>query len=198
MKPGYYEIMIVLLDGQGEKLISGSENFAISSQPRIPKPVIYSSQYPSDSLEYPYILGRQYSNLGDLSNAEKLLKSAYSGNPKGLNYAVAFSQVLLQLQKYEEVKEVLLPFDKIESVSDFQFLALLGRAFHLLKDYESAIQVYHKSLLRQGTSLFLLNDLGECYFLSGNQKEALSVWQKSLEIDPNQEEIIKRVQGIKN
>lgn len=198
IKPGYYEITVVLLNSQGEKLISGSENFALSSQTRLPKPVVYSSKYPSDSLEYPYILGRQYSNLGDLSNAEKLLKSAYSGNPKALNYAVAYSQVLMQQQKYEDVKDVLLPFDRLESVSDFQFLALLGRAFHLLKDYESAIQYYHKSLLKQGTNLFLLNDLGECYFLKGNQKEALSIWQKSLEINPNQEEIIKKIKSIKN
>jgi len=48
-----------------------------------------------------------------------------------------------------------------------------------------------------GLNANLLNALGECYFRLGIRDEALAAWEKSLEINPNQPEVIKRVKAIK-
>jgi tetratricopeptide (TPR) repeat protein len=39
--------------------------------------------------------------------------------------------------------------------------------------------------------------LGTCYYQLGNREEALRIWQKSLEISPNQENIKKLADSLK-
>jgi predicted negative regulator of RcsB-dependent stress response len=43
----------------------------------------------------------------------------------------------------------------------------------------------------------ILNIIGECYFQLGNTSAALTVWEKSLEINPDQPEIRKNVGALK-
>ncbi|TET70087.1 MAG: tetratricopeptide repeat protein [Candidatus Aminicenantes bacterium] len=45
--------------------------------------------------------------------------------------------------------------------------------------------------------IYLLNSLGECYYRLGSEDEALAAWEKSLEINPNQPEIKKKIKAIK-
>jgi tetratricopeptide (TPR) repeat protein len=42
-----------------------------------------------------------------------------------------------------------------------------------------------------------LNSVGECFYRLGNIKEALIAWEKSLEINPDQEDLIKIVTRLK-
>jgi len=42
----------------------------------------------------------------------------------------------------------------------------------------------------------VLNSLGECYFKIGDKEQALRAWKKSLEINPNQENIKKMIEKL--
>jgi len=39
----------------------------------------------------------------------------------------------------------------------------------------------------------VLNSIGECHFRLGNKDQAIKAWEKSLEINPSQEDIKKRL-----
>jgi tetratricopeptide (TPR) repeat protein len=43
----------------------------------------------------------------------------------------------------------------------------------------------------------ILNSIGTCYLELGNTGEALRAWEKSLEVNPNQETIKKIVEELK-
>jgi hypothetical protein len=42
-----------------------------------------------------------------------------------------------------------------------------------------------------------LNTIGECYYKLGSDEEALVAWKRSLELFPDQEDLKKRVDGLK-
>ena len=113
-----------------------------------------------------------------------------------MRFAFGFSKALFILEEHEKVKEILMPFLDIQD-KNYEFLILLGRSCQALKEFEAAIAYYKKYLSHHGTNLNILNSIGECYFQIGNKEEALSVWQRSLEIDPKQEKIKKIVDSLK-
>jgi len=76
-------------------------------------------------------------------------------------------------------------------------LSLLGACCQALEEYEGAISFYKAYLSHAGTNLNILNSIGECFYRLGNIKEALRTWEKSLEINPNQENIRKILDRLK-
>ncbi|GAI97870.1 unnamed protein product, partial [marine sediment metagenome] len=48
-----------------------------------------------------------------------------------------------------------------------------------------------------GININILNSIGECYYRLGNIEEALIAWEKSLELNPKQENVKKLVDSLK-
>ena len=196
--PDYFSLRVSLLDAQENELFFKEDQFVISRLTRVSRPWIYSKVIPSsENVEYNYILGTQYLNQGDLLQAVKFLGAAFAKSPESLTYATAYSQVLFQQERFENVKNILFPFAMETQAKDFSFLMLLGQSLQALKEFEIAIQHYKKYLNSVGTNLLVLNAIGECYFRLGKKEEALIAWEKSLEINPRQQEIQEKVNTIK-
>ncbi|MDP2914290.1 MAG: GWxTD domain-containing protein [Candidatus Aminicenantes bacterium] len=197
LPPGNYRLKVAVVDGGRKELLAAQENFGVSPLAALPRPWIVSKVMPSSSdLEYQYILGTQWMNINRLEDAERRLGTAARGNPASLKYALGHAQVLLKMKDYLKVKEVLRPFMEKPEASD-RLLSLMGAACQALGDYEEAISAYTKYLAQAGTSLPVLNSLGDCYYRQGNLKEALAAWERSLEINPKQDSIQKLVDEIK-
>lgn len=81
---------------------------------------------------------------------------------------------------------------------NFEFLKLLGKSCQSLSEFEEAISYYKQYLDHMGTNLEILNSIGTCYYLLGDMAQALVAWEKSLEINPNQEKIIEISKSIKD
>jgi len=135
-------------------------------------------------------------NHGDLEKAGKLLKSVYEQNKQLLRYAVSYSKVLLAGKKYEKVKDVLIPFAETEN-DTYEFLRILGQSLQISGEYQSAIKHYKEYLQKEGTNLMILNSIGECYISLRDVDNALITLERSLEINPNQEMIKKKVLNLK-
>lgn len=58
--------------------------------------------------------------------------------------------------------------------------------------YEKALTILDKAVAQHGTDIQLLDLIGDCYLKLGKKEEALAVWQKSLEINPEQPEVKRR------
>lgn len=195
--PGYYSIKAALVNKEQKEILFEKSDFSITHLQGLARPWVIAKAMPVlHNIEYSFILGNQLFNKGEIQKAKSVLESVYRKNPVPLKYAYGFSRVLFVLKDYKQVKEVLKPFLE-NSQENYEFLSLLGKSCQALKEYEEAIQYYKQYLAHLGTNLSILNSIGECYSRLGKNEEALVAWEKSLEIDPDQEEIKEKVESIK-
>lgn len=196
--PGYYSIRASVLDGEGKELLYEAENFEITFVPEIPRPMIFSRIMPFSRIEeYDYSLGIQYFNTGDLQKAKALLEKTYHKNPEQLDYALGYAQVLFFSQNYQQVRDILTPFLDGPNESE-GVLYFLGKAVHSLGDFQRALTLYQKYLSRFGMNLEILNLTGTCHYQLGDKTEALRIWERSLEVSPNQPDIKKLIESLKH
>ncbi len=189
------------MDGSRKEILFEKEHFDITPVTGLARPWVFTKIMPaSGNNEYNYVLGNQYLNKGDLDKAKAYLERAYQKEPSRLKYALSISDVLFRLKEYRKVKQTLIPFLNIQE-GNFEFLKLLGKSSQALQEYQEAIPYYKEYLNRMGTNLQILNAIGTCYYQLGDMAQALVAWERSLEINPNQErlkEIISSIKGEKN
>jgi tetratricopeptide (TPR) repeat protein len=194
--PGYYRTKVSLWD-QGQEILSESENFEVTPAAGLPRPWVYSrTLLPPDDPTYAFILGRQFFQKGEIERARIQLEKAYHQRPNSINFALNLAHVYFRSEEYLRIKEILLPFSE-SSKANYDVYFLLGMAHQALGEYSQAISLYDKAVSHFGININLLNSLGECYYRLGELGEALAAWEKSLEINPNQPEIEKKVKAKK-
>lgn len=194
--PAHYRIQVTLLDGNHE-LLSEEEEFDVTSVSSLPRPWIHKKALPpSIDPVYSLILGRQLFNKGEINKARIHLEKAYQSRPTALDYALNLAQVYIITKEYEKIKQILLPFSELPQAS-YEVYFFLGRAFQALGELTQAILIYNKAISHFGINVHILNSLGECYYRNGLIKKALTAWEKSLDINPNQPEIREKVDNIK-
>jgi tetratricopeptide (TPR) repeat protein len=194
--PAYYKIRVALLDDSNKEILFSQRDFYISLQPTVPRPWVLSFPMPpSDDPLYANILGLQYQNKGELQKAHSLLEEAFRKQPKSAKYGLDFARLLSAEKEFQKVKEIALPF--LKEQEKYEFLSVLGQSCQALGEYAEAIAYYKDYLTRFGTFIQILNSIGECYYRLGNIEEALIAWEKSLEINPDQEDLTKTVESIK-
>ncbi|MCX7974141.1 MAG: GWxTD domain-containing protein [Candidatus Aminicenantes bacterium] len=195
--PDYYQLTVKLMNKEGETIASRQCRFYISPSSFLARPWILSFPYPpADDAIHLNVLGNQFFNKREIFLARYYLEKAYQKQPNIAKYALDYAQVLFNLKEYPQIKEIASPF--LKGKERTSFLALMGRTCQALEQYDEASQYYQEYLSHFGTNLLILNSLGECFYRLGQREEALKVWQKSLEIDPNQENIKKLVDSLKN
>ena len=197
LPPANYSVKVVLLDKEKLPRAEREEFFYISHAVSVPRPWVLAQVSPavSDSV-YANILGGQYLNTRQAEAALPLLEKAHRRKPESAKYAMDYARALSLGEKYEQAKDVLLPFAGVGTDQGERF-GLLGELYQKLGDFKEAVSHYKEALRHQGTNLNILNSIGECQYRLGNNGEALIAWEKSLEIDPKQEEIRRRVQTLK-
>jgi tetratricopeptide (TPR) repeat protein len=190
-------VEISLLDENKNKLLTEKDFFYISYAESVPRPWVLSQVYPSsDDASYSNTLGNQLFKSKELSQSTQFLEKAHKAEPSSLKYAHDFARALFETEEYQKVKNVLVPFVDRDT-EDYEFLVLLGKSCQSLKEYEEAILYYVQYLGHAGTNLPVLNSIGECHYRLGNIADALVAWERSLEIDPNQEDIKKIVDSLR-
>lgn len=195
--PGYYQVRMSLLDGQGREAAGAKENFEVSLAAAVPRPLVISKVVPSVKKEDDlFTTGVQLMNKGDLEAAKARFAEAYRLSPRRTELAVAYGQALFRTNDFRRVKEILLPFAG-ETEPAAEVLALLGQACHALGEFLEASTHYSAYLVRFGANIDILNYLGTCYFQLGNREEAVKAWTKSLELSPNQEKIRALLESLK-
>lgn len=194
--PSRYKIRVSVLDIDERDVLFEEERFSLSSKIQA-RPWVKFKRYPgpADPI-YFFIKGMQLLNKGEREIALMELERAYKMIPVREDFALAYARMLLDKEKYDEVKKVLNPFIE-KKISDFILYYVLGRAHQGLEEYEEAISFYQRYISHEGASIEVLNSIGECYFQLGNHKEALRAWEKSLEINSNQPEIKSKIEAIK-
>ena len=194
--PGYYVVQVFLMENNRE-IISQKKEFAITAQSSIPRPWVHSRILPEiESHFYSYILGVQFANSGFHEKARAYLEKAVEKQPSSVDYSLTLARVYRTLEEYEKAKFTLLPFaDQPEPT--YEILFLLGQTCLDLGEFDQAIIILDKAISLYGLNTNVLNMIGESYFRMGNLEEALKAWEKSLEIHPDQPQIIDKVNALK-
>ncbi|MFB0565570.1 MAG: GWxTD domain-containing protein [Candidatus Aminicenantaceae bacterium] len=196
LSPANYKVKVSLLNRNRDEILFEQSYFYISFQAFLPRPWVLSFPMPSsDNPFYLNILGSQYLNKKDTQRAKSLLEKAYRKNPNSAKFALDFCRLLFTTKEYQIVKQLALPF--LENQKRYEFLQILGQSCQALGEFEQATSYYKDYLSHYGTNLLVLNSTGECYYQLGNTEEALIAWEKSLEINPKQEKLKKRVESLK-
>lgn len=192
----YYKIKASLFDKGQKEILYEESDFYITHAPSLPRPWLLS--LPVSSTEDPTylnILGNQFLNKKELTRARQLLEAAYRKNTESAKFALDFCRSLFALKDYQKVKEIALPF--LDRPEKHEFYAILGQSCQVLGELADAISHYKNYLAYYGTNIQILNSVGDCYYQLGNKEEALTAWEKSLELNPNQENLRKLVNSIK-
>jgi GWxTD domain-containing protein len=193
----HYRIQVSLfIDGQ--EILFDSEEFDITHLRAIARPWVYSKMSPDtqDPLHL-YLIGTQLFNSGKISEARDNLEKAFQKKPDSVDFALNLARSYIVLNEYKKVESVLLPFINQPQPPLYGVFFMMGKAYQNLGELSKAIDLFDKAITHYGLNINLLNAIGECYFQLGEPGEALAAWQKSLEINPNQPQIKKNVEALK-
>ncbi len=195
--PGFYEIKIAVLDRENNEVLYKKENFEITPVQALPRPLVISKSIPlSKNVIYLHMLGIQWLNKGEMDKAKDYLEKAYHQNPDEVRFALDLGRAHFLLREFKQVKEILLNFFN-DNVKNFSVLELLAKSCQSLSQFDEAIVYFKEYLSHYGTNLEILNSIGECYFKIGDLDEALYAWEKSLEINPEQERIREKIKLLR-
>ena len=194
--PGIYTVEVSLLDQNGQKHLYERDAFSVTTKPFPGSWIVAQTNPPADDPYYSYILGNQFFNNGEVQKANDELAKAFERRPDSLDYALSYTRVLMALKEFQKVREILTPFEK-EGKEIFGLFFTLGRASEKVSELKEAISYYQEALSQKGDVVAVLNSIGDCYFKLGNKEQAVRAWKKSLEINPDQEQIKKIIEKLK-
>jgi GWxTD domain-containing protein len=195
LAPANYEVKVSLLDKNQAPVLTEQTFFYISHQTTVPRPWVLSlTRPPDDSPEILNTLGVQSLNKKELAAARSYLERAYRQDPKSTQFALDYCRVLLEAKEYTRMKQVALP---LAQAGRSEFLQILGEASQALGELAEAVGFYKEYLTRYGTNIAVLNAIGDCYFQLGDAAQALVAYEKSLELNGNQDKIKAQVKALK-
>jgi len=195
--PAHYFLNLTLLV-DGQEKIKVKEEFDLSYVESLPRPWVLSRVLPpATDPYYGWIIGSQLYKLGRLTEARTVLEAAVAKAPSNEDLAMELAQVYVALKDYQAAAKILDGFVLAEQGVRYETYLVAAQAAFSLGQYEKALTILDKAVARHGSDIQLLDLIGDCYFKLGKKEEALAVWQKSLEINPDQPELKKKIQAVK-
>ncbi|GJQ33645.1 MAG: hypothetical protein HBSAPP04_24840 [Ignavibacteriaceae bacterium] len=110
-----------------------------------------------------------------------LLTSLSNAQPGDIGNKIMLAQQFEQLNQLEKAKTIYLDVYKANP-NDYMFLESVVRVCNRLKQYEESLGYLGKWNTNHPGDINGINLLGKTHFLSGNEKEALKVWDDFLKI----------------
>jgi tetratricopeptide (TPR) repeat protein len=196
--PAHYFLNVSLLV-DGQEKIKVKDEFDLSYLESLPRPWVLSRILPpATDPYYGWIIGSQLYNLGRWSEARTVLEAAVAKAPGNEDLAMELARVYVALKDYQPAAKILDSFVSAEQGVRYETYLVAAQAAFNLGQYEKALTVLDKAVAQHGSDIQLLDLIGDCYFKLGKKGEALAVWQKSLEINPDQPELKKKIQAVKS
>jgi len=194
--PDYYEVKLILKNGEEAIIDENNSNFIISQKEIVPHPTTLAKSFPrSNNFLYLYSLAYQYDKVNNYEKAEKFYKRAYLLKPDYKKGLLEYAKLLQKVKKFDKSLELL---ENLKDDKDlrFEYYLIKGKAYMEMGKYSVAI----KNLL-EGNKIYnsdtgLLNILGFCYYKTSEKEKALEALKASLRLDPRQKEVKKLVEVI--
>ena len=183
LKPGYYLAEISLFDENGQKLWTVKGNFVLLTQAAPVLPWVYAKGNPAfPNSQDLAALGTEYFLTGQYGKALPLAEQALQMRDDP-DIRLLLGKVLFALGRSQESIDVLKAAEG--AGLSREAAKVMAASYAALKDWTSAL-AYLDRLLAEATEISVLNLAGECHLNSGRSDLALPLFQKSLELEPNQ------------
>lgn len=193
---GQYALKVALLDKEGNELLQAKRDFSVARKAQPGAWYVAQTNPQVDDPFYHFARGNQLLNKREMGQALDELRKAHEGSPESVEYALSYGRALLIAENFTEVIKVLTPY-AAAGKEEFDLFYYLGEAAKRIGEQEAAIGYYQNAINQKGNVVEILNSIGSCYLELGNKGEALRAWEKSLEVNPNQEKIKKIVEELK-
>ncbi len=194
---GDYRLDATVIDGSGRTVLSRKASFGLTPVRGVPRPLVFSDPLSGpDRPVQAYVLGTQYLNKGLLAPADAWAGEAYRAEPASQTYALGYARVLQALGRFARAREVLEPFAE-GGRPEAACLEITAEASRALGDWARAAKAYRAYLERHGVKLSVLNGLGEVRVRMGDKAGALAAFERSLELNPAQDDIRKEIAALK-
>lgn len=153
--------------------------------------------YDPQNADIMYLLGSLYLEINQADRAADLLKESihfdpeHDGSLNTLGYLYAEKNIHL-----DEAVNLINRALKINP-NNGAYLDSLGWVYYKKGMYEKALEIFQKadSLLKDPV---IFDHIGDVYYKMNHVGEAIKYWEKSLEILPDQKEVIKKINEVKN
>jgi tetratricopeptide (TPR) repeat protein len=191
-----YELRIAVLGPDSTERLLNKTHFDVTPLGALLRPwVISMPQGPSTSPETANILGLQFLQKNDPAQARPLLQSAHDRAPESAAFARDLCRVLFLEKDYAGIKTIAQPY--LGDDRKFDFLQLLGDVSRALGEHAQAVAYYKDYLGHFGMNIQVLNGIGHSEMALGNTDGALYAFEKSLELNPQQADLLKLVKSLK-
>ena len=195
--PAHYTARVSVLRA-GAEIVSASEEFDLSFAESVPRPWFSSRILPATGDPYySEVIGTELANLGRFDEARVLLERGLALKPDSIGLASGLARAYLALDDAAAAAKTLAPFVDPSKTPPYEILVQAAQALKRSGAPEKAAELLDRAISTYGVNAGLLNALGECYAALGRAKDALAVYERSLQLSPDQPEIRRRVEELK-
>ena len=186
---GRYRIRVELLDARGETLAERTATLNVSPRNPLPRAWIHSRSFDTRIPgALALALGTQFQALGRHEEAARSLGAAVMADPEKPEARWRLAGIHLGWREPDAALGLLLPLEEAHG-NQFEVAAGLGFAFYMKTDMATAAAYLDKAVSIRPPTPGLLNTLADCHEKLGNAGDAIKLWERSLELDPEQEAI---------
>ena len=185
-----YSLRFLLLKGEEEVSRSSDIAVTISGEQELGPWVIRRGMPPYTKGHHSLARAEQWMRRGDQSKARDMLRKAVYLDPSMLNPRFTLMRLLLRERQFEEVISLGEPL-LVERPRDIQLLLYTASGYMGRGRTGDAIRLLDRVLSEQVDNLAALNLLAYASHAEGDLGRALEAIKKSLEIHPDQPDIIK-------
>jgi GWxTD domain-containing protein len=191
-----YELRIAVLGPDSTERLLNRTHFDVTPLGVLLRPwVISLPMPPATSPHVANILGLQYLQKNDVARARPLLQSAHEREPGSAAFARDYCRALFLARDYAGIKAIARPY--LGDDRKFDFLEMLGDVSRALGEHAEAVAYYKDYLAHFGMNIHVLNGIGHSELQLGNTAGALYAFEKSLELNPKQEDLQALVKSLK-
>ncbi len=195
--PAHYKVQVSLLNN-GAEVVSAAEEFDLTFAESVGRPWQSSRVLPDTSDPvYDQILGSQLFLLGRLDESRVCLERAYRRKPDAVGAAEGLAKVCEALGDDARAIEVLSPLFGRAKPPAYGVYILQGEALRKSGQPAKAVEILEQAVSHYGVNATVMNAIGEAYLAAGKNAEALAAFEKSLQENPDQPEVAKKVEAIR-
>lgn len=195
---GFYTMRAQLVGADGSVLASKLTPLTVSPRSDVARPAfIYRHSF---NTEVPGFLevttGNELMASGQIEAAKTAFEKAVAiDNPQLPVARWRLASLVLFERDADRVLELLTPLEETFP-NEYEVVEGLGFAYYIKQDYARAMEYFERSAGIRSPDTTALNALGDCYERVGETEKAKQLYQRSLELQPDQEGVQARLAGL--
>ncbi len=195
---GFYTLRAQLVESDGSVLTTSNAPLTVSPRNEVVRPAfIYRHSFNTDVPGFlDMTLGNQLMVAGRIEEGQASFEKAVAANNPQLPMARwRLAGIVLYARDAERAIELLAPLEK-DFPNEYEVIEGLGFAYYIKEDYARAKDYLEHSSTIRAPDTSALNALGDCYERLEETAKAKQLYQRSLELNPEQEGVKARLAGL--